>query len=395
MSTLLYVQSSLYGAQGASSQLAESFVAQWLASNPGGRVIRRDLAADPAPHLTAERFQAFNTAPEARTPEQQAVVAYSDALIDELRSADTIVLGVPMYNFSVPSTLRTYFDHIARAGVTFRYTSAGPEGLLAGRRAYVFVTRGGVYGAAADTQVPYLRQFLGFIGIESEFVFAEGLGLGEESRRKSLGEARAQIAEPQRGCTGGLASRTQCGVEKIDRGVQRAQTCSARELGGVADEAVIDVGQHDQLRFHSTRLERRVEILRLTHSHSLVERAVDEQEWRIAAIDIADGTCKRDAVVRARARFASQVARHVRRRHDVLRQRRKVEDSVPGNDRLHAIRFQRGFRIEQLAAPARRRRSWYPLAPRVDRLQSRPRFRFDACRRQIAWRWHAASAPQI
>jgi FMN-dependent NADH-azoreductase len=194
MSTLLYVQSSLYGAQGASSQLAESFVAQWLSNNPGGRVIRRDLAADPAPHLTAERFQAFNTAPEVRTPEQQAVVAYSDALIDELRSADTIVLGVPMYNFSVPSTLRTYFDHIARAGVTFRYTGAGPVGLLAGRRAYVFVTRGGVYSAAADTQVPYLRQFLGFIGIESEFVFAEGLGLGEEPRRKSLGEARSQIA---------------------------------------------------------------------------------------------------------------------------------------------------------------------------------------------------------
>ena len=194
MSTLLFVQTSLYGAQGASSQLAERFVAQWLSNNPGGRVIRRDLAADPAPHLTAERFQAFNTAPEARTAEQQEIVAYSDALIDELRSADTVVLGVPMYNFSVPSTLRTYFDHIARAGVTFRYTSAGPEGLLAGRRAYVFVTRGGFYGEAADTQVPYLRQFLRFIGIESEFVFAEGLGLGDESRKKGLAQARARIA---------------------------------------------------------------------------------------------------------------------------------------------------------------------------------------------------------
>ncbi len=95
----------------------------------------------------------------------------------------------------MPSTLRTYFDHIARAGVTFRYTSAGAEGLLAGRRAYVFVTRGGVYSAAADTQVPYLRQFLGFIGIESEFVFAEGLALGDESRQKSLGRAQAQIAD--------------------------------------------------------------------------------------------------------------------------------------------------------------------------------------------------------
>jgi FMN-dependent NADH-azoreductase len=194
MSTLLYVQTSLYGAQGASSQLAERFVADWLTSNPGGRVIRRDLAADPVPHLTAERFQAFNTPPEDRTAEQQAIVAYSDALIEELRSADTVVFGVPMYNFGVPSTLRTYFDHVARAGVTFRYTSAGPEGLLAGRRAYVFVTRGGVYNGAADTQVPYLRQFLRFIGIEPEFVFAEGLGLGKESRQKSLADAHAQIA---------------------------------------------------------------------------------------------------------------------------------------------------------------------------------------------------------
>jgi FMN-dependent NADH-azoreductase len=194
MSTLLYVRTSLYGAEGASSQLAERFVAQWRQHNPGGHVITRDLAADPAPHLTAERFQAFNTRPEDRTPEQQAVVEYSDALIDELRAADTIVLAVPMYNFGVPSTLRTYFDHVARAGVTFRYTSTGPEGLLAGRRAYVFVTRGGVYGGEHDTQAPYLRQFLRFIGIESEFVFAQGLAMGDESRQKSLAHAHEQIS---------------------------------------------------------------------------------------------------------------------------------------------------------------------------------------------------------
>jgi len=193
MSTLLYVRTSLYGSQGASSQLAERFVAQWRLRNPNGRVITRDLAADPVPHLTAERFQAFNTAPDARTPEQRADVRYSDALVDELRAADTIVLGVPMYNFSVPSTLRTYFDHIARAGVTFSYSSAGPEGLLAGRRAHVFVTRGGVYDGSADSQVPYLRQFLRFIGLEPEFVFAEGLALGDESRQKSLTAAREQI----------------------------------------------------------------------------------------------------------------------------------------------------------------------------------------------------------
>ena len=194
MNTLLYVRTSLYGVQGQSSRLAERFVADWLKRNQGGRVITRDLAADPAPHLTAERFQAFGTAPADRTPEQQAVVAYSDALIDELRSADTIVLGVPMYNFSVPSTLRAYFDHIARAGVTFRYTSAGPEGLLKGRRTVVFVARGGVYGEGSETQTPYLRQFLGFLGLEPEFVFAEGLALGEQSRQQGLAQAHQQIA---------------------------------------------------------------------------------------------------------------------------------------------------------------------------------------------------------
>jgi FMN-dependent NADH-azoreductase len=193
MSTLLYVRTSLYGAQAASSQLAERFVTEWQTRNPGGRVITRDLAADPVPHLTAERFQAFGTRPEERTPEQRAAVEFSDALIDELRAADTIVLAVPMYNFGVPSTLKTYFDHIGRAGVTFRYTSAGPEGLLTGRRAYVFLTRGGVYGGEHDTQAPYLRQFLRFIGIESEFVFAQGLAYGEEARQKSLAAAREQI----------------------------------------------------------------------------------------------------------------------------------------------------------------------------------------------------------
>ncbi|HEV8332226.1 MAG TPA: FMN-dependent NADH-azoreductase [Steroidobacteraceae bacterium] len=194
MSTLLLVQTSLYGARGASSQLAERFVADWRKRNPGGRVIVRDLAEDPAPHLTAERFQAFSTAPEDRTPEQQEAVEYSDALIDELRSADTVVFAVPMYNFSVPSTLRAYFDHVARAGVTFRYTSAGPEGLLKGRRTYVFLTRGGVYPEGADTQTPYLRQFLGFIGLAPQFVYAEGLSLGDESRQRSLVAARERVA---------------------------------------------------------------------------------------------------------------------------------------------------------------------------------------------------------
>ena len=195
MNTLLNIRTSLFGANGQSSQLAERFVADWLKQNPDGRVVTRDLAAQPIPHLTAERFQAFASSPQDRTPEQQAAVAYSDELIEEIKHAQTIVLGVPMYNFSVPSTLRAYFDHIARAGETFRYTSAGPEGLLQGKRAYVFVTRGGLYAEEADTQTPYLRQFLRFIGIEPQFVYAEGLGLGEEAREQSLSAARNVIAQ--------------------------------------------------------------------------------------------------------------------------------------------------------------------------------------------------------
>lgn len=196
MKTLLKIQTSLAGAEGQSSQLADRFVAAWLARHPGGRVIARDVANEQVPHLTAARFQSFATKAEERTAEQQAVVDYSDALIDELRSADTIVLAVPMYNFSVPSTLRAYFDHIARAGVTFRYSSAGPEGLLKGKKAYVFVTRGGIYPAQVDTQTPYLRQFLGFIGItDVEFVYAEGLGYGEEVRAKNIDAAHRSIME--------------------------------------------------------------------------------------------------------------------------------------------------------------------------------------------------------
>jgi FMN-dependent NADH-azoreductase len=194
MKTLLKIQSSLAGSQGQSSMLADQFVERWMSRNPDGRVIVRDLSRDAIPHLTAERFAAFLAKPETRTQDQLAIVAQSDALIDELRAADTIVLAVPMYNFGVPSTLRSYFDHIARAGVTFRYTSAGPEGLLKGKEAYVFVSRGGVYNGAADTQTPYLQQFLGFIGItDVKFVYAQGLGMGQETRERSLSDAAREI----------------------------------------------------------------------------------------------------------------------------------------------------------------------------------------------------------
>ena len=195
MKTILQINSSLFSDGGQSSRLAEQFVARWRARNPGGQVIVRDLAREPVPHLSAERFQAFLAPAAERSTDQQAVVNDSDTLIDELKRADVVVLGLPMYNFGVPSTLKAYFDHIARAGVTFRYTANGPVGLLTGKRVYVFAARGGLYqGTPRDTQTGYVREFLGFLGLRDvEFVFAEGLAVDEARKTAALADANAAI----------------------------------------------------------------------------------------------------------------------------------------------------------------------------------------------------------
>lgn len=197
MTTLLKINASLFSSQGQSSQLAERFVAARLAATPGLKVISRDLGAEPVPHLDAARFLSFLAKPEERSAEQQAVVAYSDALIEEVRQADEIVIGLPMYNFGVPSTLKAWFDHIARAGVTFRYTATGPEGLLTGKKVTVFAARGGLYvGTPKDSQTTYVRDFLAFIGItDVEFVYAEGLNMGDESKAAALTAAHGKLAE--------------------------------------------------------------------------------------------------------------------------------------------------------------------------------------------------------
>lgn len=188
MKTLLSIQSSIYSEQGQSGRLSSRLVEQWKARNPGGRVLIRDLAAEPVPHLTAERFAALSADPADRDETARWVAALSDRLISEWRRADQVVLGLPMYNFTIPSTLKAYFDHIARAGVTFRYTDNGPEGLLVDRPVHVFATRGGVYaGTDGDTQTALVRQFFGFLGIRDlHFHYAEGIGMGEAQRQKAL-----------------------------------------------------------------------------------------------------------------------------------------------------------------------------------------------------------------
>jgi FMN-dependent NADH-azoreductase len=195
MKTLLQIRSSIFSDGGQSSRLAERFVAAWRDANPDGHVVVRDLAREPVPHLDAARFGAFLSKPGERTPEQQAVVAHSDALIGELKGADVVVLGLPMYNFGLPSTLKAYFDHIARSGETFRYTEKGAIGLVTGKDVYVFTARGGLYaGTPRDTQTPYIREFLGFLGMsEVQFVHAEGLAISEASKQQGIAKAHAQI----------------------------------------------------------------------------------------------------------------------------------------------------------------------------------------------------------
>ncbi len=197
MKTILQINASLNSANGQSTKLANELVARLRTQHPEAGLIVRDLARDPVPHLDAERFAAFVTPKEQRTAAQQVLVAYSDRLIGELKRADVIVLGLPMYNFGVPSQLKAWIDHIARAGVTFRYTEKGPVGLLAGRKAFVLATRGGRYaGTPTDLQTQYVRQILAFVGItDVEFVYAEGLAYGEEPMRQALLGAHAAIRE--------------------------------------------------------------------------------------------------------------------------------------------------------------------------------------------------------
>jgi len=198
MGKLLFVTSSIFGSDSKSRQLGQAFVDKWLAQHPGTSVIERDLAAEPLPHITGATMGAVFTPVEKRSPEQAEAVAFADRLIEELEAADTILLAVPMYNFSVPSTLKAWIDHVARAGRTFRYTEKGPVGLLKGKRVFIVTARGGVYtqgpAKALDFHEPYLRGILGFLGLDDvTFVHAEGLAISSEAAAESLAGAHKKI----------------------------------------------------------------------------------------------------------------------------------------------------------------------------------------------------------
>jgi FMN-dependent NADH-azoreductase len=191
---ILLLKSSLFGDEGQSTRLANEYVAALLERNPGARLVVRDLVQNPVPHLDPARLGALG-AKDHPSAAQRAVLAESDALIEELRHADVLVLGLPMYNFGVPSQLKAWYDHVARAGVTFRYTEKGPQGLLTGKKATIFAARGGEYAAgASDWQAQFVRVMLGFIGItEVNFVFAEGLAISPARREAALAAARGAL----------------------------------------------------------------------------------------------------------------------------------------------------------------------------------------------------------
>lgn len=195
MSKVLVLKSSILAGYSQSSQLADFYVEQ--AKAQGKEVTVRDLAANPIPVLDGELVGALRPSETPLSPRQQEALNLSDELIAELQAHDEVVIAAPMYNFNIPTQLKNYFDLIARAGVTFRYTEAGPEGLVKGKTAVVISSRGGIHkDTPSDLLTPYVKLFLGFIGItDVEFVFAEGIAYGPEVASKATAEAKDAITQ--------------------------------------------------------------------------------------------------------------------------------------------------------------------------------------------------------
>ncbi|MEO6748285.1 MAG: NAD(P)H-dependent oxidoreductase [Casimicrobiaceae bacterium] len=194
---ILQLNSSARGDASHSTRLAATLVRRLRDAVPDATLAVRDLNHPAHRPLDDTALTALFTVADQRTPEQAARVAFDDALIAEVQAADVIVLGVPMYNFGVSVQLKNWIDAISRAGVTFRYTAQGPEGLLTGKKVYVALTRGGKYrNTPADSQVPYLTTVFAFLGLtDVHFVYAEGLAMGADAEQAALAAAHAEIEE--------------------------------------------------------------------------------------------------------------------------------------------------------------------------------------------------------
>ncbi|SEJ20927.1 FMN-dependent NADH-azoreductase [Azotobacter beijerinckii] len=196
MSRVLVIESSARKEGSVSRQLTAEFLANWKAAHPDDEIVVRDLANEPVPHLDIDLLGGWTKPAGQQSEAEQAALARSERLTAELLGADVLVLAAPMYNFAIPSTLKAWLDHVLRAGVTFKYTENGPQGLLTGKRAFVLTARGGIYsGSPLDHQEPYLRQALGFIGIHDvNFIHAEGLNMGGDFLQQGLARAKEKLA---------------------------------------------------------------------------------------------------------------------------------------------------------------------------------------------------------
>jgi FMN-dependent NADH-azoreductase len=201
MTNLLFVASSLFGDGSQSRLIASEFIDRWRQSRPRTTVVERELTADSIPHLSLATLAASATPADTRSIAERQAAALADTLIEEVEAADVIVITAPMYNFSIPSTLKAWIDHIARAGRTFRYGAAGAEGLLKGRKVFIVTGRGGVYSGnspakSMDFQEPYLRTILGFLGLDDvTFIHAEGLKVSAEVAASGIERARKAIGD--------------------------------------------------------------------------------------------------------------------------------------------------------------------------------------------------------
>jgi len=195
MTRLLVIEGSVFGEQGNSSQLARYFVSRWQQSNPDGAVQYIDVVAEPFASFDAAAIAALSADPAERNIQQAQMIQHADELIAAVRNADALVLCAPMYNFNISSHLKSALDWLARAGVTFRYTEKGSEGLLPSIPVYVIATRGGCYHETGlDFQVPFVQQFLNFVGLSKiEVVLAEGLNISDEICASSMDRARERI----------------------------------------------------------------------------------------------------------------------------------------------------------------------------------------------------------
>ena len=193
---LLHVDSSVLGTNSVSRQLSARIVAEWQATHPGTVVEHLDLVADAPAHLDAESLGFRLPAGGTPTEAQQRENAVSERLVSQFLAADVVVIGVPFYNFTIPSQLKAWIDRLAQAGRTFRYTANGPEGLAGGKTVIVAATRGGKYTGSpvAQHQDGYLKLIFNFFGItDVRFVHAEGLAMGEEVKAGAIAQAQAQI----------------------------------------------------------------------------------------------------------------------------------------------------------------------------------------------------------